>query len=529
MTERNSETPDGVTKFSRREFVKAGSALLGVTGLSDVTEAADFSSPADFKGAYIGPDADKTGLGAKGWLYFADDSGARYKHNGSGWQLLDLKAGTINAEQLSRETVFALQKGLAADGATDDSSALQSIIENNEGKDIVIEEDTGAINIDGTVAPTTTGKRTQLHCVGTPLFNITGATSPALNFINYWLPYGRLEDIDNSQASSPSTQFSLNVHRHSGEGDVRNIHFGSWQLINCAAGFIATNNDTDGLATQITADRIYQRNTAFPVFRADYVRIGEFYYTHSSVSDNHAIRLQGGNSHIETLYLDVPGFRDHISVEAPSSIAHGTHVIENVPDAAVTSNYPDTGGINVEQNADARLVVENYRPESTMVADGLKVRDSGLSGDDSVFEDCLFLSNNQAIDMTSTGNSPIVMRGGRVEGSVSAKVWSRLKGVEGVSLGDVGRVYVNGVTTGAYTGDGTTGRTISTSRPPSLVIIEGSDGTIYSAARGLSGSPMGTDPSGELSIGSSGFTVGDDGADADPNTNGESYSYRVAL
>lgn len=99
MTKRTSETPEDVTKLSRREFMKTGSALLGASGMSDVTDAAGLSSPVDFKGAYIGPDEDKSGLGAKGWLYFADDTGARYKHTGSGWELLDLEAKSISVER----------------------------------------------------------------------------------------------------------------------------------------------------------------------------------------------------------------------------------------------------------------------------------------------------------------------------------------------------------------------------------------------------------------------------------------------
>jgi hypothetical protein len=113
MSERNSDTNEDVTKLSRRDFMAAGSALAGTTALanlSEVSEAANFSSPVDFKGAYVGPDSDKTGLGAKGWLYFADDSGTVYKHDGSGW--VDLGIGGSSVwEDADGDGVYSLKDG----------------------------------------------------------------------------------------------------------------------------------------------------------------------------------------------------------------------------------------------------------------------------------------------------------------------------------------------------------------------------------------------------------------------------------
>jgi hypothetical protein len=83
----------------------------------------------------------------------------------------------------------------------------------------------------------------------------------------------------------------------------------------------------------------------------------------------------------------------------------------------------------------------------------------------------------------------------------------------------------NGVCNASYTGDGTTGRTISLGWRPSKVFVEGSDGTLYEV-RDDSLSPIdGVAPSGELSIVDDGFTVGDNGADADPNTDTETYQF----
>jgi len=96
----------------------AGSALAGTTAfanMSEVTEAAGFSSPVDFKGAYVGPDSEKAGLGAKGWLYFTDDgTGTIYKHDGSGW--IDLGIGGSSVwEDPDGDGVYSLKNGSGID------------------------------------------------------------------------------------------------------------------------------------------------------------------------------------------------------------------------------------------------------------------------------------------------------------------------------------------------------------------------------------------------------------------------------
>jgi len=80
---------------------------------------------------------------------------------------------------------------------------------------------------------------------------------------------------------------------------------------------------------------------------------------------------------------------------------------------------------------------------------------------------------------------------------------------------------------GTYTGDGTTGRTIALGFQPSKVILVDEAGNVYDRYEGLGTGVYGADPSGELSFAADGFTVGDNVIDADPNTNGETYSYKA--
>jgi hypothetical protein len=129
MTDRNSEETEDVTKLSRRDFVKTGSALFGVNSMTEMVSAAEFSAPVDFKGAYIGPDADKTGIGAKGWLYFADDTGGRYKHDGSSWRLLDLEAKSISTGEINNE--YRIK-------SSDGESEVRAVIENATYGDKVV-------------------------------------------------------------------------------------------------------------------------------------------------------------------------------------------------------------------------------------------------------------------------------------------------------------------------------------------------------------------------------------------------------
>lgn len=94
-------------------------------------------------------------------------------------------------------------------------------------------------------------------------------------------------------------------------------------------------------------------------------------------------------------------------------------------------------------------------------------------------------------------------------------------------INDVAGLIVDKKLFGTYTGDGTTGRLIDLGFRPEWVIIEDGAGNLYEVRDSGYGPFIGTTPAGELSIADSGFTVGDNGADADPNTNAETYSYEV--
>jgi len=74
-----------------------------------------------------------------------------------------------------------------------------------------------------------------------------------------------------------------------------------------------------------------------------------------------------------------------------------------------------------------------------------------------------------------------------------------------------------------YTGDGTTGRTISLGFTPTYVAVRGSDGTWYDVHGEFGTGYQHTSPTGELSIVDDGIAVGDNSGDADPNTDTETY------
>lgn len=80
---------------------------------------------------------------------------------------------------------------------------------------------------------------------------------------------------------------------------------------------------------------------------------------------------------------------------------------------------------------------------------------------------------------------------------------------------------------GTYTGDGTQSRYLSALGSPSEVIIKGEDGTIYDFNKAFGKGFKHNAPTGEISIGPYGFKIGDNGADADPNTEGKTYTYRA--
>lgn len=68
-------------------------------------------------------------------------------------------------------------KYLTADGSTDDSADLTSLIEENEGETILLKEKSGAINLDSQVSPTTSGSRTRIVGIGNPTIDVGGIST----------------------------------------------------------------------------------------------------------------------------------------------------------------------------------------------------------------------------------------------------------------------------------------------------------------------------------------------------------------
>lgn len=79
-----------VSKVSRRGLLTLGATLVGVSGLGAFSGTASAHGLTAFRDAFIGNDEDKTGLGSKGWLFFAKDTGTVYYHTGSSWENIPL-------------------------------------------------------------------------------------------------------------------------------------------------------------------------------------------------------------------------------------------------------------------------------------------------------------------------------------------------------------------------------------------------------------------------------------------------------
>jgi len=78
-----------------------GATLAGTGGLSVLTGTTSAQETHDltaFRDAFIGNDTDKTGLGSKGWLFFAKDSGVIYFHDGSEWTPLDIVGQLVDTD-----------------------------------------------------------------------------------------------------------------------------------------------------------------------------------------------------------------------------------------------------------------------------------------------------------------------------------------------------------------------------------------------------------------------------------------------
>lgn len=85
MAQTDPTDRDGVSKLSRRGMLALAGALAGTSSLGLFSDTASAHELTAFRDAFIGDDVDKQGLGSKGWLFFAKDTGTLYFHNGSSW------------------------------------------------------------------------------------------------------------------------------------------------------------------------------------------------------------------------------------------------------------------------------------------------------------------------------------------------------------------------------------------------------------------------------------------------------------
>lgn len=90
MNQNDPENREGVSKLSRRGLLALGATLAGTSSLGLFSEKAAAHELTSFRDAFIGNDSDKSGLGSKGWLFFAKDSGSLYHHDGTGWNELPI-------------------------------------------------------------------------------------------------------------------------------------------------------------------------------------------------------------------------------------------------------------------------------------------------------------------------------------------------------------------------------------------------------------------------------------------------------
>ena len=93
MDETSPTERDGVSKLSRRGLLALGATLAGTSGIGMFSGTAAAHDLMAFRDAFVGNDEDKQGLGSKGWLFFAKDTGTVYYHNGSSWVDLGLGSG----------------------------------------------------------------------------------------------------------------------------------------------------------------------------------------------------------------------------------------------------------------------------------------------------------------------------------------------------------------------------------------------------------------------------------------------------
>lgn len=143
-----------------------------------------------------------------------------------------------------------------------------------------------------------------------------------------------------------------------------------------------------------------------------------------------------------------------------------------------------------------------------------------ITGDDNRVIDCDYYDNQG----TTTQDDAILVNAGANR--------TRLRGNDyqgnPKGINDNGtHTILDGVVSGTYPGDGSTFNSVTFGFRPSVVYIEGSDGTLYEARDTGLGAISGSSYGGDITIRSNGFSVGDGSSDADPNTLNETYKFEA--
>jgi hypothetical protein len=174
---------EGVSKLSRRGLLALGATLAGTSGIGMFSGSAAAHDLMAFRDAFVGDDEDKQGLGSKGWLFFAKNTGTVYYHNGSGWVDLGLGGGNgalvdsdddglleapdhdgidvgrVDAESVSAEMVGSERYYAGAFDGTDADARLDAALSAASNGDIIYLENTG-YSADRTIS-------TEVRLVGT--------------------------------------------------------------------------------------------------------------------------------------------------------------------------------------------------------------------------------------------------------------------------------------------------------------------------------------------------------------------------
>lgn len=98
MARNESNDSEDVSKLSRRGLLTLGATLASVGGLGALSGTASAHGLMAFRDAFIGKDGDEQGLGSKGWLFFAKDTGDVYYHDGGGWRDLPIGGNSVLAD-----------------------------------------------------------------------------------------------------------------------------------------------------------------------------------------------------------------------------------------------------------------------------------------------------------------------------------------------------------------------------------------------------------------------------------------------